>query len=314
MDPYSVPVSSPPTRARKSRAVRGIEYGLWLIACVALGSLLWTWVDAWRHQTEGSRALATQVTRADSKVAPGRALRIAPAYGSAVARIEVARLGLSTVVFEGTGDDVLAHGAGHLSGSALPGDPGNVVFAGHRDTFFRPLRDLREGDVVTVTDGNGMRRYVVQSTQVVKPNNVGVLAATSAPMLTLITCYPFRFVGSAPERFVARCREVRDAQALPVAVTTDPPATIASPPAPPRARLAAVRSKPNRAPVVAPPASSDSPLEAVPDNAGPQEPAPVAVDESQETSAAATPAPKRRWPARWLGKLTHAVHRGSNPD
>jgi len=100
MVPYSVP-SSPPTSARrKSPTARGIEYGLWLTALVALGSCLWVWIDARRQQAEGSRTLAESKALPESPVAPGKAPRNAPPYGIAVARIEVARLGLSTVVFE----------------------------------------------------------------------------------------------------------------------------------------------------------------------------------------------------------------------
>jgi LPXTG-site transpeptidase (sortase) family protein len=126
--------------------------------------------------------------------------------------LEIPRLGLSTVVFEGTGQDVLLRGPGHLRGSALPSDTGNMVIAGHRDTFFRPLQDLRRGDEISVQTPKGTRRYQVASTQIVNPDAIEVLNDTPEPVLTLITCYPFRFVGNAPQRFIAKAREIKDSE------------------------------------------------------------------------------------------------------
>jgi sortase A len=167
-------------------------------------------VDARRHQTEGIRELEEQT---ELKVAPpSKGVRVKPAYGSAVAKLEIPRLGLSTVVFEGTGQDVLLRGPGHLRGSALPSDTGNMVIAGHRDTFFRPLQDLKKGDEISVQTPQGTRRYQVASTQIVNPDAIEVLNDTPEPILTLITCYPFRFVGNAPQRFIAKARELKDSE------------------------------------------------------------------------------------------------------
>jgi sortase A len=107
-------------------------------------------------------------------------------------------------VFEGSDDDVLDRGAGHLAGSALPGDRGNTVLAAHRDTYFRPLRNVRIGDRVTIHAPNRDSVYVVESTTVVEPHDTYVLEATAQPALTLITCYPFHYIGPAPERFIVR--------------------------------------------------------------------------------------------------------------
>ncbi len=120
-------------------------------------------------------------------------------------KLEIPRLNLSTVVFEGSDEDVLERGAGHVPGSALPGDRGNAVFAAHRDTFFRPLRGIRVGDLVRIeTAGKKKTDYFVASMRVVGPDEVDVLRSTPQPALTLITCYPFRYIGPAPERFVVR--------------------------------------------------------------------------------------------------------------
>jgi sortase A len=93
---------------------------------------------------------------------------------------------------------------GHIPGTALPGEDGNIVLAAHRDTFFRPLRNIQKGDEIALTTWNGAFRYRVESIQVVGPDDVGVLQPTSLPTLTLVTCYPFYFVGSAPKRFIVR--------------------------------------------------------------------------------------------------------------
>jgi sortase A len=124
--------------------------------------------------------------------------------GDVVGRLDIPRLNLSTIVFEGADQDVLDRGAGHLPGTALPGNSGNAVLAAHRDTFFRPLRDIRVGDLIRIHQPRGDQEYIVQSARVVEPDEVDVLNPTPDPALTLITCYPFRYIGPAPERFVVR--------------------------------------------------------------------------------------------------------------
>jgi sortase A len=109
---------------------------------------------------------------------------------------------------EGTRSATLRHAIGHIAGMALPGQSGNVGLAGHRDTFFRPLRNIRQDDIITVTTPSGMFRYRVMSTVVVKPENVEVLDDTREEVLTLVTCYPFYFAGPAPDRFIVRAERV----------------------------------------------------------------------------------------------------------
>ena len=107
---------------------------------------------------------------------------------------------------EGDDDATLRRAVGHLPGSALPWDAGNTVMAGHRDTFFRPLKDLRDGDTIRLVTTHGTFEYQVQSTEIVAPDDVAVLAPTATRSLTLITCYPFVYVGHAPQRFVIHAR------------------------------------------------------------------------------------------------------------
>ena len=118
-------------------------------------------------------------------------------------KLEVPRLGLSVMVVDGDEEQGLRVAAVHLAATAQIGSPGNAVIAGHRDTSFWPLRNLRTGDVIRFR-GARTDEYIVLSIRVVSPDDISVLAASKNPILTLVTCYPFRFVGSAPNRLVVR--------------------------------------------------------------------------------------------------------------
>jgi len=135
--------------------------------------------------------------------------RLLPLHdGGLLGRIEIPRLGISVMVVEGSDAAVLSQAAGHITGTALPGQPGNIGISAHRDTFFRPLRHIRPNDVITLTTLLGKYQYRVVSTQVVSPYDVAVLGSNSQQILTLVTCYPFYFVGSAPNRFIVRAERI----------------------------------------------------------------------------------------------------------
>ena len=170
-----------------------MQWFLFTLAFLNLGYWVQVSLKARWSQILGARELSRTGTTISS-----------PSTGDVVGRLEIPRLSLSAVVFEGADPDVLERGAGHLPGSAMPGDRGNTVLAAHRDTFFRSLRGIRVGDVVKIHRPQKDSSYVVQSAHVVEPDDVDVLKATPEPALTLITCYPFRFIGPAPERFVLR--------------------------------------------------------------------------------------------------------------
>jgi sortase A len=149
---------------------------------------------------------ASETDRLDS-FRPGNAPASPPEpapEGSVLGRIEIPRVGISALVLEGVAGTTLRHGVGHIPGTALSQPAGNVGLAGHRDTAFRGLKDIKKGDVIDLETLEGSYRYGVDWAQVVDPNDVGVLAASNRPELTLVTCYPFYYVGSAPERFVVR--------------------------------------------------------------------------------------------------------------
>jgi sortase A len=136
------------------------------------------------------------------------------ADGDSIGVIEIPRIGVAVVMVQGDSPDILKRAVGHIADTALPGDAGNVVLAGHRDTFFRSLRDLRVGDAIALKTRQGDFDYVVESTFVVAPTDVWVLDARGGHTLTLITCYPFSYIGPAPDRFIVRAREATDSAAV----------------------------------------------------------------------------------------------------
>ena len=132
-----------------------------------------------------------------------------------LAVLRIPRLRLEVAVLEGTGEFVLNRAVGHIPGTALPGADGNSGIAGHRDGFFRGLKDIAIGDVVEIETLNGKGEYRIERTWIVSPEDVSVLEPTPTRSLTLVTCYPFYFIGSAPQRFIVRAvRADRSAAAV----------------------------------------------------------------------------------------------------
>jgi len=139
------------------------------------------------------------------------------AEGEAMGEIDVPRLGIHAIVLHGDSPAQLRHAVGHIVKTALPGEPGNVVLAGHRDTFFRPLRDIRVGDEIRFTTRVRQFEYRVQSIEIVEPTEIRVLQTSTSHDLTLLTCFPFRYLGAAPKRFVVHAQETSES-ASPVTV------------------------------------------------------------------------------------------------
>jgi sortase A len=134
----------------------------------------------------------------------------APAAGAWLGRLEVPSLKMSATVLEGSDDATLRRGAGHLEDTPLPGQSGNMAIAGHRDTVFRPLKNVRAGDALDLTTTDRIYHYRVSRTLIVGPRDVHVLDPTSEPTITLVTCYPFEFLGHAPQRFIVQAQLVRE--------------------------------------------------------------------------------------------------------
>ena len=193
---------------------RGRRLGRWLerllltIGVVCLGYFVYTYLEARLYQSfEDQQLDAILQSAPPSETAPaGPAApgRTPPAPGSTIGRIEIPRLGVSAIIRAGSDARTLRLAVGYIPGTALPGENGNVGLAGHRDTFFRRLRDINPDDEIRVTTKDGVYHYYVQRTNIVMPKDVWVLNATGYPALTLVTCYPFSYVGSAPKRFIVR--------------------------------------------------------------------------------------------------------------
>jgi len=159
--------------------------------------------DAWIYQREASQLFDRARLQVAAIPSPGT-----EATNGLLGRMEIPRLGVSVIVAEGTAEATLRRAGGHIPGTSLPGQRGNVGIAGHRDTLFRPLRNIRQNDVITLTTLAGDYRYRVTSTEIVSPSDVTVLQSDGDEVLTLVTCYPFYFVGPAPDRFIVRAQRV----------------------------------------------------------------------------------------------------------
>ena len=168
----------------------------WLLLGIALGCLgtyAYETVEARRFQAER----AAEFARAARAYAP-----VVVRTGGLVGMLDVPRLNLTTPVIEGDDDSTLKRAVGHLPDTPMPWEGGNSAFAGHRDGLFRPLKDIKVGDEILFRTSRDQYRYRVTATAIVTPDNVSVLEPRSQPSLTLITCYPFSYVGNAPKRFI----------------------------------------------------------------------------------------------------------------
>jgi sortase A len=183
-------------------------------ALLAIGVASFAWCGGvWLQATIYQHGKRAALDRRGSDVERSLPRPPAPvAVGDAIGTVDIPRLRLSAVVIEGDDDSALKVAVGHLPDTPLPWEGGNSALAAHRDTFFRPLKDLVVGDLIRVVTPRGELDYHVRETLVVNPDDVWVLNPTAQPSLTLITCYPFSFVGHAPRRFVVRAEQVRPAQ------------------------------------------------------------------------------------------------------
>ena len=192
-----------------------LEGALWTAGCCALGYYVFTSIDA--SLTQRQLAQSFEESRTHVGV-PAQAtlnnstadLQKAPAQSGSrlVGRLEIPKLDLSSVILEGVGSQTLRVGLGHVPGTSMPGQSGNVAIAGHRDAFFRPLQKIKTGDEVIVETTAHTYCYQVRSFEIVDPRNVNALRFHNKNELTLITCYPFSFIGPAPKRFVVHAEPV----------------------------------------------------------------------------------------------------------
>jgi len=205
------------SRLSARRLVASVMIGLG-IGCLTWYGIQVAWQSAFQRDQRAALNRAIDAERKPSTPAPQTLTpedRTPP--GGLVGQLDIPRVHLSVVVMEGDDDATLNRAVGHLPDTPLPWDNGNSAFAGHRDTFLRPLKDVRTGDEIRLTSVHGTFVYRVRETRVVDPGDIAVLAPTSQPELTLVTCYPFYYVGNAPRRFIVSAERV---ESLPVVVAT----------------------------------------------------------------------------------------------
>lgn len=210
-----------PHPATHSPCLRWSRYLLFAVGALALGCVGFVLLDAQRFQADQSRRFQRELDGTKPPIgndqrppgSPGPTasaehIGIAGTGGAPLGRIEIRAIGLAAMIMEGADAQTLRRAVGHIPGTPLPGRQGNVGITGHRDTFFRPLRNIRKDDEIRVTTLEGTYRYQVDSIRVVEPEETEVLDNSDAATLTLVTCYPFYFVGPAPKRFIVRAHRV----------------------------------------------------------------------------------------------------------
>lgn len=203
--------------------MRWIEATTWVVGVVLLSSYATLRVSAERDSHAGVQAfqalrhdalthdstdrLRRPLDRIDQSLwskARVRAFRQARLREFPQGILRIPALGLTVPIYPGTSSSELNRGVGHVEGTAPLDSAGNAAIAGHRDGFFRVLSGIERGQTLYVETLAGTRRYRVTETRIVAPSDVSVLAPTGYPSLTLVTCYPFYFVGPAPRRFIVR--------------------------------------------------------------------------------------------------------------
>ena len=212
-------------KAKQRGWLRGLQYGSGLVGAI----LIALWLTAWLHGTimsrqdlnrfEAARAHLIEVTKlkADTEAgdtkpvdtslwASGRVAgyqeSLFEEFDAPLAVLRIERLNIEVPVLPGTDDVTLNRGVGWIEGTAKPGSNGNFAVAGHRDGFFRSLKDIELGDSIVIETVDRVHTYVTDDLTVVDPSDVSVLEPREAPTVTLVTCYPFFFVGNAPQRFI----------------------------------------------------------------------------------------------------------------
>jgi sortase A len=178
---------------------------LFLLGALAISYVGLMSLHARNYQEVANETLSDQIHAAgQSDLSPSAS---AAKEGDVLGRIEIPRLGVMVAILEGTKSRTLRVGVGHIVGTAFPGEPGNIGIAGHRDTYFRALKEIQSGDEIRIQTATGLSRYEVDQVQIVSPDDIHVLAPSETSAITLVTCYPFYFIGAAPQRFVVHAHK-----------------------------------------------------------------------------------------------------------
>ena len=181
------------------------------VGVLTLGYCGFVLIDAKVYQASEVRQFQKEIKDFNPAIpSEGRAQKVSTHTSAEkpLGEIELTRVGVTAMILEGTDDRTLRRAVGHIPGTPLPGQPGNVAIAGHRDTFFRALRNVRQDDEITLMTLEGSYQYRVDSIKVVGPEDTEVLDNSGDDILTLVTCYPFYFVGPAPRRFIVRAQRI----------------------------------------------------------------------------------------------------------
>jgi sortase A len=172
---------------------------------LALSYVAITLIGAHIYQRNAELILEKQI-QVEEQHEAGHPATLAVRDGDVLGHIEIPRIGVSVAVLQGTTSRTLRLGVGHIKGTALPGETGNIGIAGHRDTYFRALKDIRKDDEIQLETATGITRYDVDWIQITSPSDVGILAPAAESSLTLVTCYPFYYIGASPKRFIVHAR------------------------------------------------------------------------------------------------------------
>ncbi len=221
-----------PTRAQSFLGTS--RYVFFVIGVLALGYCSYVLLDAKLYQAYQTRRFQQELKNSQASNTNSKPVHASPlppleaavparteSRGitspprSPLGRIEISTIGLSAMILEGIDERTLRRAVGHIPGTPLPGQPGNAALAGHRDTFFRALQNIRVDDEIKLETLSGVYSYRVDSTEVVDPGETRVLDNSDDEILTLVTCYPFSFVGPAPKRFVVRAHKLTTTAAGP---------------------------------------------------------------------------------------------------
>jgi len=199
--------------SQAKKILRLSHYFLLVVGCILLGYYVVVAAAATYYQARSreqmhdarARVVKPEASSGDLVVSLRSPLRVGSGL-DLLGRLDIPRIGLSAMIADGTSSRVLRLAVGHVSGTAVPWLSGNVALVAHRDTFFRRLGELHPGDLIRMTVPGSEYRYQVVFTSIVSPSETWVLEPATGQTLTLITCYPFHFVGAAPNRFVVRAR------------------------------------------------------------------------------------------------------------
>ena len=193
------------TRWRARQLLRFAEIVCFVLSFLLLGYLLVVFVNAEDYQRRADIQMSAYLRM---RMNTPRVISRELAEGHVLGRMRIRRLKMSVPIVEGASARILRLGAGHVPGTAIPGSAGNVSIVGHRDTFFHPLQRIREGDEIEIDTASSSSVYKVAWIAIVSARDGDILELTEAPSLTLVTCYPFHFIGAAPERFAVRAHRV----------------------------------------------------------------------------------------------------------